>query len=236
MRAFIIFGILQALWLVSAQAQAQTQERSSIPADPFEMRVPSIQLTDQSIVDGVASLSRSTNIAYSVEFPLGPTISTAAPPLKLITAAIPQASVRQMLDELCNLDPTFTWMRRGNDANILPRDLANDPRYLLNRSLESVRLSEVQSAQQAVVSMVDQLSGPREQIAILQSGVALNFAQPWTERLHNITVREFLDEVARHLGPTYGWQFGGATDFRVITFHQRLAPKPRRDEQKSGQQ
>jgi len=233
MKILVCYGIFWLSVLCPASGQVQGQEQSRTLVDPFEMRVAGVQLRDQSIVDGVASLSQSTDIAFSIEFPLGTTIAAAAPAVKVVTATVPSGTVREVLDRLCGLDSSFTWVRFRNAANLLPRSVADDPTYVLNRKIDLLVLDGVPSAQAAVVEMVGQLPGPREQIAIMQSGAALNFARPWTVQFKNITVREFLDEIAREFGPTYGWQFGGAADFRVMTFHERLAAKGMREGQKS---
>jgi len=220
-----VFVYLIALF--SASQIILTQGQPPVPVDPFQLRAPGIGLKDQSIVDGIAALSQSSDVAYSMEFPLGATISAASPPVKTVTATIEPGTIREVLDKLCVLDQTFTWTRIGNTANIVPRAMLDDPGYLLNRRLEILSFKDVSKAQDAVLEMVGQLPGPREQVAILQSGIPLSFVHPLTATFRNITVREVFDYVAQQFGPTYGWQFGGAADFRVITFHQRLAPKPK---------
>jgi hypothetical protein len=47
-------------------------------------------------------------------------------------------------------------------------------------------------------------------------------AKPWTVTLKDVTVREVLDQIAQQFGPSYGWQFYGAQNFRMITFHESL--------------
>lgn len=195
-------------------------------ADPFESHVPSITLKDQSILDAIAALGPNSNIAFSIEFPLGTTISSDAPPLRKLDDTIAAGTVAEVLDRLCTIDPTFTWIKIGNTANILPRAKVEDPRYVLNRKIDHLNLSNVSNAWDAVLATVNHLPGTREQIAILQIGTGLNFPRSWSVTFTNVTLREAFDDIAQHLGPTYGWQFSGAEDFRIISFHQRLAPRP----------
>jgi hypothetical protein len=173
-------------------------------------------------------LSRRAGLAVSVEFELGTSISRPAPSLKTTTTTVGPGAVSEVLDRLCSLDPTFTWRRNGNMINVLPSALANDPRYLLNRKIDDLTFQEVREADDAVMKMVGQLPGPREQLAVLQVGVSLNFAAPWSITLRGPTIREALNQIASRLGPSYGWQLGGAQDFRIITFHEGLLPRPSR--------
>jgi hypothetical protein len=205
---------------------AVAQEPASSVTDTFKQRVAAIQLTDQTIVDGVAILSHSAALGVSVEYQLGSTISAPAPPLKRYTSTVGPGTVSELLDRLCELDQTFTWVRNRNMANILPRSLANDPSYFLNRRIAQLTLNNVRDAHEAVFKLAEQLPGPKEQIAIFQPGMSLNFAHPWTETVENVTVREMFDHIAEQFGPTYGWQFSGAQNFRTITFHEAILPKP----------
>jgi hypothetical protein len=123
-------------------------------------------------------------------------------------------------------------MRNGNMVNALPSALAKDPNYVLNRKIDEVTFRDVRQASDAVMNMVGQLPGPREQIAVLQVGVPLNFSEPWSETLKDVTLREVVNKIAQQLGPSYGWQFSGAKDFRMITFHEGLLPKPSRSKPK----
>jgi hypothetical protein len=193
------------LTALSAPQQAAPQKE-----DPFNEHLPGIEVKDQSIIDGVAMLSHSASLAVSVEYPLGATISRPAPKPKTVTAEVGPGTASQLLDNLCELDPTFTWERNGNMVNVLPRSIHDDPRYLLNRPVSKVSFQEVQNATDAVMKLVDQLPGPREQVAILQVGSPLNFAQPWSVTLKDLNVRQVIDEIARRLGSSFGWQFSGA--------------------------
>ncbi len=205
------------------------------PNDIFQQRVAGVNLDDQSIVDGIAMLSGEAGLAVSVEYPLGATIAGPAPALKTFVASVGSGTVAEILDRLCVIDPTFAWTRNGNMANVPPRDHANDPSYLPNRRIDELTFRKLRGADEAVVQIADWLPGPREQIAILGTGMSLSFAQPWSTTLRNVTVRDVLDEIARQLGPSYGWQFSGAQDFRIVVFHQGILPKPSRTNVKQSQ-
>jgi len=214
---FVSLALLQ-------NAQAQTKKPVT---DVFDERVQTFRLDQQSISDGVAILTQTTHAAYSIEFELASKISDPAPPLAKVSAEVGPGTVSQVLGELCRLDPTFAWKRVGNTANIFPKRLENDPEYLLNRVVPTLSFSNVTDAEKAVFETVSQLPGPREQIAVLQSGGSVSFSQPYSATFKNITVREAFDRIAMQLGIGYGWQFGGARNFRVITFHNRLGVRGR---------
>jgi len=219
----IAISSLAVVLLGRGLGQAPTERN-----DVFLQRVGAVGLNDQSIVDGIAMLSGEAGLAVSVEYPLGATISGPAPPLRTFNAKVGPGTVSETLDRLCAIDPTFVWTRDGNMVNILPRSLASDPRYLLNRKIEELTFREVREADNAVIEIANQLPGAREQIAILATGTSLSFSQPWSATLKNVSVRDVLDGIAQRLGPSYGWQFSGAQDFRIVIFHQGLLPKPSR--------
>jgi hypothetical protein len=153
------------------------------------------------------------------------TISASAPPLRTFDTWIAAGTLTGSLNSLCDLDPTFSWQGIGHTVNVFPRALAKDSSYLFNKEIDDLELKGVADAQEAVFAVVDQAPGQKQQIAVLQSGRSLRFAKPWTASFKNISVREAFDRIADQLGPTSGWQFEGATDFRVITFHDGISPK-----------
>lgn len=219
--------VLAALLFLCSNAYAtNSQLPITKTEDPFQQVVPSINLNNQTLIDGLAQLNATTSAAFSVEFPLGRSINAPAPPLRTLNLTIGSGTLTHMLDELCNVDKTFSWRRIDGTVNVFPRDSAQDKSYLFNQTLATVKYAGAPDAQKAVFQTVAQLTGPKQQIAILQSGISIAFARPWTASFKNITVREAIDRIAQQLGPTYGWQFGGGNDFRVITFHQRLMAKP----------
>jgi hypothetical protein len=211
--------------LVSAQAPGTPT------GDLFEQRVGGVRLEDQSIVAGIVSVTRSVGLPLSIEYPLGMKVSGPEPQLKTATASVGPGTVAQVLDRLCDLDPTFTWTRTGDMVNVTLRALANDPSYLLNRRVDLVTFEGVREADDAVMKAVGQLPGPREQIAVLQVGLSLDFASPWSVTFKGVTVREVFDHIAQQLGPSYGWEFSGAQDFRMVTFHEALQATQSRSKQ-----
>jgi hypothetical protein len=210
---------------------ASSQQANAAHGDALQRHVSAIELNEQDIVDGIAMLTQGVGLAVSVEYPLGLTISAPARQLKSFTAKVGPGTVAEVADELCALDPTLTWKKDGNMLNVLPRSVADDPSYFLNRQLDSVTFQDVQGAQDAVFKTAAQLPGPKEQIAMFQPGMSLDFSSPWSTTLSNLTVRQVFDAIAHRFGATYGWQFSGARDFRMITFHAALRPKPSRNKQ-----
>lgn len=213
-----------SLLIVVLVCQLYGQEAVVSP-DAFQRQVPSINLEKQTIVDGAALVGQNAGLSVSVEYPLAATISQPAPQLQNFSAILPAGTVSTVLDSLCELDPTFTWLRIGNAINLIPRAVANDSSYFLNRKADAFTFENLARAQDAVFKAAEQLPGPKEQIAILQTGMPLDFPRPWTATLKNITVRQVFDDIALQFGPTYGWQFNGAKDFRMITFHEVLQPR-----------
>jgi hypothetical protein len=130
------------------------------------------------------------------------------------------------------LDSRFTWARDEGTANFFPRLARNNSNYLLNRELHNLVFNRVPDAQKAVFETVRHLPGPQEQLAVLMLGGSVAFAKPWTATFSNLNVRRAFNRIARQLGPTAGWNFGGTEEFRFVTFHTRLAARPKSDQRK----
>jgi len=222
-----VAAILLLSLLVKLNAAQAGQEPTASP-DPFQQRVPGVSLRNQDVIDGIAMLSREAGLTVSVEYRLGKKISGSAPQRGTLIANVGPGTVSEILDGLCALDGEFTWKRDGNMTNVLPRASAGDPSYFLNRTISELTFRDTKNVQDAVFGTAAALPGPKEQIAIMQTGVPLTFSRSWNATFHDVTVREAFNLIAKELGPNYGWQFSGADDFRILTFHQGILPKPGR--------
>src|SRR5258708_3529909 len=131
-RSFATTVLLISLLLEPARCQLP----GAASDDPFARRVAAFQLTDQSVVDGVAMLSQITDVAFAVEFPLGSTISAPAPAPATVKAMVGPTTLGSALDRLCELDRQFSWRRIGNTAHIFPQGLEQDQTYLFNRKID----------------------------------------------------------------------------------------------------
>src|SRR6266404_2322478 len=216
-----------ALALPFGRRQRDPAATSQSPPNPLKQTAPSLELNNETILDGLGKLNRSTTgVGFAVELPLGQTISAKAPTLRKFQVVLASDTLANVLDQLCALDPTFSWHQIGTEINVFPRAVENDKTYLFNRRLDDLELKNVPDAQAAVFQAVAALPPPKEQIAIMQTDTAVNFAHPWTASFKEITVREAFDKIAEQIGRNYGWQFTGAADFRLVVFYARLGTMP----------
>lgn len=224
-------ALFSAVLFLCSSSLGLCQVQETAATDPLKQATPAFRLVNQTVIDGAAQLNQTTSdLAFAVEFPLGKTISAPAPAIATLDATIGSGTLGDALNRLCSLDPTFSWKKIGNTIHFVPRSLINDPTYVMNRKIEVLDLKDAPDAQTALFAAVAQLPSPKEGMGIKQSGLSLNFSRPWTASFKDITVREVLDKIAEQLGRNYGWQFGGAADFRLVTFHYRLFPRPAKTE------
>jgi hypothetical protein len=208
-------------------AAAQPPGTPQTLQDPIKQAAPPLELNNETILDGLGKLNQSTTgVGYAVEMPLGQTISAKAPALRRFQVVLAPNTLANVLDQLCQLDPTFSWQRVGSEINVFPRALENDKSYLFNRKLELLEIKDAPDAQAAVFQAVAQLPPPREQIAMMQTGASVNFSRTWNASFKDITIREAFDKIAQQIGSNYGWQFTGAADFRIVIFYARLGTMP----------
>src|SRR5260370_41824748 len=105
--------ILLLCALVCSSLKAQTVEPNSAPIpDPLSQIVNGFSLANQTLPDGVGKLNQlTTNVGFSIEFPLGASISQPAPTLAKFTVNLRAAKVSDLLNKLCDADPVFTWKK-----------------------------------------------------------------------------------------------------------------------------
>lgn len=134
------------------------------------------------------------------------------------TLKLENKTVREILDALCASDNRFTWSSDASGVNIFPRATIGDVSYFLNRRIDQLNISSASDPYDALTPLVRLF--PTEQLAYAHLGVSVNFSQPWSATFKQLTVREFLNRLAAHLGPSGGWTFYGAENARWFNFHK----------------
>jgi len=102
--------------------------------------------------------------------------------------------------------------------NVYPKATIGDPAYLLNRKLDRVSFVESREADGALTPISQKL--PFEQVGYSQMGGSVTFNKPWSVTFSNVTVREVVNRIARHLGARAGWIFAGSREQRRFSFHK----------------
>jgi hypothetical protein len=127
-------------------------------------------------------------------------------------------TVREVMDALCSSDPRYTWSIDGTSINVYPKAAAGDPAYLFNHVLQQILVSGIPNPDQALTPLAALL--PREQIGYAGIGDDPEYAKPWTATFEHLTVRQFINRIAEHLGPRTSWTWQGTRGGRMFTFHE----------------
>jgi hypothetical protein len=205
---------------------AMATQTSPPTVDPYDLHVSAVELKEDDITKPVADIGQSLGMGISIEYVLSAETNAPPQPLRKISAAVPDGTAKQVLGRVTDLDPAYSLVRHGNMLNLVPKDVLADPAYVLNRKFSVIQIRKSSDVVDAVMQVVDQLPGKREQLAVLQLGGSLSFSEPWDTTFQNMTVREALDEIAQHRAQTQGWQLLGSGRFRYLVFHERLVPTP----------
>lgn len=212
--------ILQKL-LVLPLAFYMSSQQAALPPrlDPLDKKIDRFEVKNETLGDALGRLNQVFDISISIEAVL-PEEGTIANPR--LNGSVEATTVEGVLTWLCALDARYAWTRDDNSINFMPRSKASDPTYFFNRVLREPHFERVRRVDDAGIAVVHGLNDPKENLIFLGIGGTQTFAEPWTVSFNNITVRQALNRIARHLGPTYGWQIGGTAQARLIVFHYKL--------------
>jgi hypothetical protein len=210
----LLFGVSEAT--VAQQSKAQRAPENKI----LDTKVSEFELQNQTLADGLWKLAGApAPFAFGLEKVLKKRLADPEMQDPSFSLQLRNKTVREILDALCQADSRFTWSVDGATINVFPRAVVNDPTYLLNRKLAKFELRNASDAQDGLLAIVHQLPPPIEQVANAQVGGADPYPpEPWTVSLENVTVRQVINRLAAHGGPSGIWIFGGANDFRSFGF------------------
>jgi hypothetical protein len=206
-----------ALWLAMSVTAAFSQDVSS--SQPvLNERVARFEVIDRTMVESVAQFS-SERLPLNLGFEAVLKKKTSDPATDpRFTLKLEDKTVREILDALCAMDNRYTWSSDPSGVNMFPRATIGDATYFLNRQIDQLDISSASDPYDALTPLVRLF--PAEQLAYAHLGGSVNFSQPWTATFKQLTVREFMNRLATHLGPSAGWTFYGADDGRWFNFHK----------------
>lgn len=193
--------------------------QGDIPAHPpLEQIVPDFAVEDGALIDGIAELSFIPNLELHIGFEEIIRERIMAPRDRSIRFSVHllNKTVRQILDKLCQFDDRYTWSTDGLSVNVYPRASVNDSSYLLTLPLDRVVLKDTPDPDQAVSTLHWLLPG--QQIGYMQMGGENEYKAPWTFTFEHLSVRQFVNRIAEHMGPHTSWVWQGGRNERMFTF------------------
>ena len=219
---FLVSGFL--LFLISPLSLVH-QGRPATVESILNSEISVFNLNNESIEVGLKRLA-STSAAFAMGFEHELKSKQADPPIKdpRLTLHLTVTTVRDALDAMCHADGRYTWSTDDAFINVYPIKTQNDASYLMNRRLEKLNLKELTDIQQGLLAIVNQLPPQKEQVAIAQIGIGVDDAyppKPWTTSYENLTVRQAINRLVRHMGERSSWAFTGSTEFRAFAFDKR---------------
>ena len=213
-----------ALALAPSTVGGAPRTYPSVPAgaikSPLEAKVRSFDVTRGIVRDGVSQLSRANieGLHLGFEEIIRDKIQDNPWTLgTLFSVHLEDKTVREILDALCQADARYAWSEDGASINIYPRATIGDPSYLLNLRLERIALSNMPDPDQALTPLWKLL--PQQQIGYAGPGLGGNaYSEPWSVIFENLTVRQFINRIAEHIGPRSTWVWQGGQGERMFTF------------------
>ncbi len=234
MSAFVNAVAIPTITMLAAIGLTVPTVASASPAtqDPLQRKVESLALQGEYFVDGIAKLnSLEKDVGFTIEF-LSGTKNSPPHPDPMLTARVADATVRDVLNWLCQLDPRYTWKRDGNMVNFIPRDALRDPNYLFNRILPSLSFVKLLRATDGLEPIFKPICKTGESVISLTDPG--NFSKPWSAEFQTISVRDALDRLATQLGPGHGWMVYGNHQTKIISFYSSLMTKAEAERKKKG--
>jgi hypothetical protein len=219
---FFLF-LISLLSLVHEGRKPETPVKVTSVDSVLNFEISAFNLNDETIEVGLKRLaSGSAAFAMGFEHELKSKQTDPPIPNPRLTLHLTATTVRGALDAMCHADGRYTWSTDDTFINVYPIKTVNLGSYLMNRRLTKLDLKELTDIQQGLWAIANQLPPPREQVAIAQIGGDDTYpAEPWTTRYENLTVRQAINRLVRHMGERASWAFTGSTDFRAFAFNKQ---------------
>lgn len=209
------------LLLASALGQISQNDRMNkgLAKPPLDAKVQRFDITDAILRDGLSELSLKNVDGLHLGFEEVLRDKLQDDPQNEgghFTSHLENATVRQVLEALCESDRRYIWSEDGASINVYPRAKIDDPEYLLNLQIDEITFTKIPDPDQALTPLSKQF--PRQQIGYIQMGGDNTYAEPWTVTFKHLTVRQFINRIAEHMGSRTSWIWQGGGNSRMFTF------------------
>ena len=221
MKQFVLF-----LSLIGFATLALRQESLGSGTDrgyaesAFDVKVESFDVTDAIMRDGLSELSlkKIKNLHLGFEEIIREKIQDDPRAQSVhFSLHLVGKTVRQTIDAMCEADGRYTWSEDGDSINVYPRATRNDVSYLLNLRIQRIALNDIPDPNQGLTPLSRDF--PEQQVGYFGAGWGDNtYATPWTAVFENLTVRQFVNRIAEHMGPQTSWVWEGGKQERMFTF------------------
>ena len=213
-------GMLASAALVFGQAVPANKGSQVGVKRPLDVRVEHFDVTDAILRDGTSELSLKDIDGLHLGFEeiirnkIQDDPGEQSPRFSLHLAG---KTVRELLDELCKSDARYAWSEDEATINVYPRVVVGEPSYLLDLWIEKLMVNRFPDPDQALVPLSRRF--PEQQVGYAGPGLGDNtYAEPWTATFDHLTVRQFVNRIAEHMGPRTSWVWQGGKDERMFTF------------------
>ncbi len=221
MKALGRLAFLALLLPAFAFRQEPHNSQGARPAmSPLEARVSRFDLTDAILRDGLSELSLKNVEGLHLGFEEIIRGKIQDDPRALsahFSLHMENKSVRQILDALCESDGRYRWSEDAATVNVYPQSTVPDRSYLLNLTIDRIAVDNIPDPDQGLTPLSKLF--PEQQVGYFGSGLGDNtYAEPWTAVFYRLTVRQFINRMAEHMGPQTSWVWEGGKDERMFTF------------------
>ena len=184
----------------------------------LDRRVAVFRLTDATVIDGLSKLSAEpiSGLHLGIEDILQTEFSDLTSASVRISLNMQNATVRRILDTLCERDNRYQWSVDGATINVFPRDSLGDTTLFLNKKISKLELIAIPNAEQALTPLARLL--PDDPIGYAGIGLDSSYAKPWTTSVEDVTVRQFINRISEDIGPRGSWILNGPKEQRMFGF------------------
>ena len=208
--------VVGASSVMKSNRMAVSAEPGSESGPLLDETVPDFTLKDAIFVDGISALSLKVRAHIGLEEIIREKIMDPRDRRIQFSLHLENKSVREILDTLCQSDARYMWSVDGETINIYPRTSSGDSSYLFNLALDEVKLEAVTDPDHALNPLVRKLHN--QQIGHMGVGGDDEYPSPWTMSFENLSIRQFTNRIAEHMGEHTTWIWQGGREERMFTF------------------
>lgn len=220
MRYFLIATVPLLVCVCALSQVTDGAQRPGTAKSVLQETVPHYQLSDANLRDALAVLSMSSvrGLHLGFEEILRGKIMDPVDQSVRFSLHLENNTVDEILNALCQSDPRYVWSLDGLTINVYPKRSTTDSSYFMNLLIAQISFKDVTDSDHALGPLDTEF--PEQQVGYMEMGGDNSYSKPWTATFDNLTVRQFVNRIAEHMGSQTSWIWQGGNNERMFTFHK----------------
>ncbi|MCU1284247.1 MAG: hypothetical protein JWO13_597 [Acidobacteriales bacterium] len=211
--------LLVSILVIAAELNAQNPAPASSPSNtpPLALRIKRFEVKEKTLPQAIAELTHlPADLHLGLEELPRANMNDPRDTSIQFSMLLQNKTIKQILEAICDADKRYTWSVDQSTINVYPLSIAEERDYLLNLKIRAISINDISHPEEALTPLAQLM--PTRQIGYMGLSGNNEYPSKWSADFNDITVKQFINRIAEHMGSKGFWVYQGTERERFFTF------------------